>query len=440
MRGLRTPSSSRVDLRTADDMDRDVVSRRKSHGRAAHTTTLEDGDDVRDQDIRVTDGCSEFRYDQTRVHQPQEETFEDIVNDWNGNPNGSFSENDALAAYILPGTDYGGINMAYQEPFSRTQPDTVPSILDHGPAPNDTHSRDTLNHLASKPNYTCIFQPPKNVHECMKNLSKLSLDLYEHSIIIPPLSTHPDTSSAESGADTRSDVETATKIIQNQYPANHEAQETEEFPIDDTFHLTTALLDIVCYLNEFRTDVSHITTETAGNSSNKRPQPNKIVSWEDVVETRGDARQGVCDRTVDKATVMLVISCYTRLMDVYECLFGHIKACVEKAILPRNNAGQLVSLPAVRVGSFQVPTSKAIPLQVMTLLQLSSSVGGNMKTLLDRLQTSPWGGTKGMLDTNESTLDIMCKDVKHRVLDVSRQIRVTWTILYQSGLLQNRSS
>jgi hypothetical protein len=458
MRGLRAPSSLRIDLRTADDMDRDIVAGRKSHSRVRHPTTHEGGEDERDPDIRVASGLSEFRYDQSRgkispstvcskfwndpvtVHQPQEETFDDIVDGWNCNPDGSFPDNDALAAYIFPGTADGGINMAYQEPLFQTQPDTAPSILDHGPGPNDMHSRETLDHLAKMPNHTCIFPPPKNVHECMKTLSKLSLNLYEHSIIIPPLSTHPNISSVEFSGDMGTEDKAAAEVIHTQIPANHGSQETQEFPLDDTFHLTTALLDIICYLNEFQTGVPYTSTGATQHSSNERRYPNEIRSREDIIETRGDAGQGVCERTIDNATIMLVISCYTRLMDVYECLLAHIKACVEKAIPPRTYAGQLVSLPAVRVGSFEVPTSKAIPLQVTTLLQLSSSVGSNMKILLDRLQTSPWSGMEGILDTNESTLGVLCKDVKHRVTDVSRHISMTWGIVYQSGLLLNMFS
>jgi hypothetical protein len=66
MRGLRTPSSSRNDLRTADDMDRDVVGRKKSHGRAPHLTIDTGGDHVGEQDNGVANSMGEFRFEQNR--------------------------------------------------------------------------------------------------------------------------------------------------------------------------------------------------------------------------------------------------------------------------------------------------------------------------------------------------------------------------------------
>jgi hypothetical protein len=319
-----------------------------------------------------------------------EETFDDIVSGWNCNPETPLHDNETMSAYVFPGTACCATNMFYQESLIPNLPDLELSTGDQMLAPNVMDSHGVPEHLTNKPNHTCIFMPPKSVHECMKNLSKLSLDLYEHAIIIPPLSTQHSSSSIDVLRDSSTEVAVAVEVMQTDILESRETQETQEFPIDDTFHLSTALLDIVCYLNELHTGSRNTPARTAKVSLNRRCQPNEVKDRGELIETRGDTWQGLCESAVDDSTMILVISCYTRLMDIYECLFGHIKACVERAILPRNRAGHFVSLPAVRAGSYQMPTSSTVPLQIMTLLQLSSSVGNSMKTLLDGLKHRQW--------------------------------------------------
>jgi hypothetical protein len=355
------------------------------------------------------------------VLQPHSETFDAIVDNWNCNPGNLFPDFD-MSDHVFPRSNSDNADMAFHGSVVQDQPATTASAMSQSPVLSDSGSHRTSDRSAHQSNRTCILSAPKNVHECIKNLSKLSLDLYEHAAIIPPLSTHPSSPSRnrpEGESEYAGGV--AERSISKHVLVADEIRDTEEFPIDDTFHLTTALLDIVCYL-----DLSYFR-----NSS----QPDRTISNENIVESSADALSALRHSSIDHATIMLVFSCYTRLMDIYECLFGHIKACVEKSILPINRAGHQVSLPAVKVGSYKVSSSKAIPLQVMTILQLSASVGDGIQGILDKVESSSRSSKDRMFDVNRNMMDTVCKDVRYRTTDVSRQTRLTWKILYQSGIL-----
>lgn len=64
---------------------------------------------------------------------------------------------------------------------------------------------------------------------------------------------------------------------------------------------------------------------------------------------------------------LLILSCYLRLVDTYDDVFGNMQACLDRSsITPEED---YVHLPGVQVGSFTLPQSSA--LQIVLILQLS---------------------------------------------------------------------
>lgn len=369
-----------------------------------------------------------------RVLQSQSETFDNIVENWNCNPDNIFPGFEMMDAPIYPRPNAGNANMAFQESFVQDQSTaTTASAVSQSSILSDSETHGTSDSSRHRKNRTSVLSAPKSAHECIKNLSKLSLDLYEHAAMIPPISTQ--LSSPNQRSKDSSNI--GGQNTSNHVAVDDEIRGTEEFPIDDTFHLTTALLDIICYL-----DMSSSSTSSRPgsvglliDSPTMHRQQDMATSHESIVKSSGDAFHGPRNSSYDHATILLVVSCYTRLMDIYECLFGHIKACVEHAVLPVNQAGHAVTLPAVKVGSYQVSSASAIPLQVMTILQLSASIGNGLQGLLDKVELSSRSSEGRPCNVDGNMMETVCKDVKYRSIDVSKKTRLIWKILYQSGLL-----
>jgi hypothetical protein len=287
--------------------------------------------------------------------------------------------------------------------------------------PDDFQSCETFDRLNQK-DLKLAFCAPQSIHQCIKNLSKLSLDLYEHAELIPPVPGYVSCSSAQpsgAGENTIEAMSDSTQVLLT------EVQETREFPIDATFHLITALVDIISYLNAVNTPKHHELSSDimATGHPYTRARHGEARSDEITFDKVSDAVPAPNCRPVDYATITHVVSCYNRLMDIYECLFGHIKTCIERSVPPISSDGRPFSLPAVRIGTYQVPETKAIRLQVMTLLQMSASVGEGIQSLLDKVQAAAIN-SEG--DEGSCCHDMACTDVRYRAIHVATQIGLTW--------------
>lgn len=70
---------------------------------------------------------------------------------------------------------------------------------------------------------------------------------------------------------------------------------------------------------------------------------------------------------LDQASLLLVLSCYQRLIETYDDIFGNMQACLDRfSITARED---YVKMPDVKVGSFSLPHSSA--LQITLILQLA---------------------------------------------------------------------
>ncbi|KAI1113274.1 hypothetical protein F5Y14DRAFT_452171 [Nemania sp. NC0429] len=83
--------------------------------------------------------------------------------------------------------------------------------------------------------------------------------------------------------------------------------------------------------------------------------------------TTGPQAAPTNDAPVDQASLLLVLSCYQRLIETYDDIFGNVQACLDRfSITARED---YVKMPDVKVGSFSLPHSSA--LQITLVLQLA---------------------------------------------------------------------
>ncbi|KAI2643456.1 hypothetical protein GGS21DRAFT_16077 [Xylaria nigripes] len=71
--------------------------------------------------------------------------------------------------------------------------------------------------------------------------------------------------------------------------------------------------------------------------------------------------------TLDQASLLLVFSCYQRLIETYDDIFGNMQVCLDRSSITAPE--DYVQMPDVKVGSFSLPDSSA--LQITLILQLA---------------------------------------------------------------------
>lgn len=205
----------------------------------------------------------------------------------------------------------------------------------------------------------------------VETLAKLNLDLLRHASTVPPHSTGP----------------------------SNTIEEQEKFDLDDTFELTKTMLGVVRVLN---------------------PPGSLCVPEPDAV-------------TIDTASVLLVVSCWHRLADIYESLFTHIRRCAEQSVLPVAALGRPVSLPSVRIGSYVPESTTSILLQMVATLHHSTQLANAMSDLASNLEVAMYPQIAVFVPATGAD-NTTCTEIRHRATGFHQQVKLIMEMLMHAGI------
>jgi hypothetical protein len=76
------------------------------------------------------------------------------------------------------------------------------------------------------------------------------------------------------------------------------------------------------------------------------------------------------------------MSCTNRVFDVYETIFGHMRACIQHNITPVTNDGKTIVLPQIRIGAFAPPTPSAIAMHMLLIVLMASELFNQLQDVL----------------------------------------------------------
>jgi hypothetical protein len=123
----------------------------------------------------------------------------------------------------------------------------------------------------------------------------------------------------------------------------------------------------------------------------------------------GLGQEIAADRYIDQATVLLFMSCYYRLTDIYESIFVHLRGCAQSPLLPIPNEG-VVKLPLLQIGSYiptQMPKTEpgssppisALSMHMMLILILSTHLCEQLGDVIATSVSHAQGGDMVLLKT-----------------------------------------
>jgi hypothetical protein len=195
-----------------------------------------------------------------------------------------------------------------------------------------------------------------SVSDCIRKLSQLSLDLFEHSKTVPPLSIHDPKGPGNLG-------KVAEKFC-------------SDYCVEETFRLTQNLVEV--YPSFLSKVVSPSSSQISTPSFTSRDGDTTSISSNSSVDDHSPIQNSpskpVTKPALDHASILLILSCHLRLITIYDTLFSHMKICIALkgvASLPQQKA---LTGAQLRIGAWTPPPSSAVPMQVLLLVQFASQL------------------------------------------------------------------
>jgi len=254
---------------------------------------------------------------------------------------------------------------------------------------------------------------PESVSECIRKLSQLSSDLYEHKRTIPPLSIHdPDPPGQEESL---------------QIP------DCGEYVLEETFSLTQSLIDIYpAFLSTF---LNHTSTQTS----------TPPFSWTDTSsessasnspEHTGEAPLRRPRLPLDHSSILLILSCHIRIIEIYESLSKHMEICIRQKTIPMTRRQATLKIPQLAIGTYIPPPSSAVPMQMLLLVQFSSQLFNYAADLASEIEEQQNGLEPSPHEATTIALTrAAVANVKDRAKYMTQELGAMRSLMLHSGML-----
>lgn len=140
------------------------------------------------------------------------------------------------------------------------------------------------------------------------------------------------------------------------------------FAIDELLRLTSDFIDAIKHLSHKSSSIEVLST---AHSQHLSPTDTGVIATATPNRTFSH---------IDEGTLLLLMSCYSRLTEIYVAIFHMMQACIEHSAAPQREKDWAIILPRLQVASHVTP-----PLQVdgnMSLSKATSSMYMVMITML----------------------------------------------------------
>jgi hypothetical protein len=263
--------------------------------------------------------------------------------------------------------------------------------------------------------------------DLVHQLSTLNIGLYEHIQTIPSQSIYePDHPKC-----------TYTGADENVLPIY------QQYSTDETFKLTQELIDIYpVFIRTFikcRTSSETSSDDWVAQESLGIQQSGAIVSSseelarQNLVDKRGSSSCRASD--VDHSSVLLLLSCHVRLIDIYDELFKHIEHCMAQGGMPKNAAQARIAVTSLKIGSYQPPPAAAVPMQMLLLVQLASQLANSASDLTMHIREHVPSTIISPRDETAMLSLVTADKVTERAANMSARLTEVRTQLLGSGFL-----
>lgn len=293
--------------------------------------------------------------------------------------------------------DIGDLDFGLTEELSQTSA-PFPSFDNDLWMNSSFSSLTSSNSFSSSPSSsTTSITPFTRAGLYIQRLSGLSMNLYENAAqLVPP------------------GFSLAASLENSKYCK----PDGSDFPIDQTFSHTQTLLEIM-------------------DEIFPRPQSSVPLHAAFFISNPGDPNQ-FQHLILDPATMLLVLSCYIRLVDIYETLFEHIQICLLHMSAPCLTEARVVSEVSknVQVGSYNVESPMTASMSILNIFLCLS------RQLFDRMRGI--SGVMGFSDGSDAFVsrtghaevtETVFKSAEKRTHEASQKFNTVRLQLFELGVL-----
>ena len=253
----------------------------------------------------------------------------------------------------------------------------------------------------------------RSLTQCIRQLSELSMSLFEHSKTIPPQSIHEPVPENEVYQETM----------------NFRSQTYASYSTDETFRLTQELIDIYpSFIDLFtKRKVSH--PQARGHTT------------EEALERLGPIAPSLSNPLhLDHASILLLLSCHLRLVDIYDELFKHSHVCIKQRGVPGTAAQAQFQMPQLRIGNYVPRSTTAVTMQMLMLFHFATSLSNYAIELDGHIQESEDGYATSESSRSDQGEDgvkalslVSSKKVKERATAMLQQLAFLREVMLRDG-------
>ncbi|OJD18273.1 hypothetical protein AJ78_01712 [Emergomyces pasteurianus Ep9510] len=155
------------------------------------------------------------------------------------------------------------------------------------------------------------------------------------------------------------------------------------FEIDDMFCLIQNLIDVINDIYSYNILPSEKQPAERTASASSSFLNSKINDQDQPHGHSNSTTPSTLDkRAPDRATFLLILSCYDRVMDIYQCLFTHIESCIKHLATPMTPEDQATQLPELRIGSYKPPIESAVAMKMFLFHTMARQLCVQLQTVL----------------------------------------------------------
>ena len=216
---------------------------------------------------------------------------------------------------------------------------------------------------------------------CVQRLAQLSARLYEHAGTVPSQSIFNDER-------TTGNVNSTNKGIGS-----------DEYSVDETYHLTQSLIDLYPILtstairNNLRRPTclpinqQHISSSLTLEISGDISESGNAMTKDD--QHRAQSVLSKCS-AFDDASILLILSCHHRILDIWEKIFALMQTCIEHSAVSKSHDGQPVTVATLKIGSFVLSTAAVVPMHISLITRFASQLLNYVCELVGEVAAVPW--------------------------------------------------
>ena len=213
----------------------------------------------------------------------------------------------------------------------------------------------------------------------LRKLSATDIELLQHKHTMPPV---PKSGSSGSSSQSSPDIS----------PPSERAS-GRGFGIDTTFRLTQNLIGIFSDISNLLPGIGSLNSprDRAGSVSKPQSRGNRISSvtglYKDhdlLNEYDHSDEKAVGDsiaKILDQGSIMLMLSTYVRVIDIYEDMFGHVQSQRQQ---PPETSPCAIPLPSIKIGTFSALDAT---LHMSMVIQFSVQVLASLRRVVGRLSS-----------------------------------------------------